>query len=115
MIKFSKICLHQNSIFENFESNQIKSDSQGVLLSLSKLEVNNTKSCLEKGLLACRQYGSIFALILVIFPDFYVIISFMIVKDKVRLKKIKLNYYSGHPTLCQIWLRCSKKFCYIKI
>ena len=52
-------------------TNQIKSDFQGALLPLPKLEINDTKSCLEKGLIACRRFDYIFAFILV-FPGYFV-------------------------------------------
>ena len=51
--------------------------------------MNNTKSCLEKGLIACRQYDSIFVFGFILFLDFCVLLNRLIVKDKIRVKKIK--------------------------
>ncbi len=46
-----------NSLSVSQAKNQIiKSVYQGALLPLPKLEINDTKSCLEKGLIACRRF-----------------------------------------------------------
>ena len=77
-LEFDIFYLSSLWIVEWYESNQIKPDYLVVLFPLPKLEVNNTELCLEKGLVACRQYGSIFALILIFFSDFFVILNLMI-------------------------------------